>query len=106
MSDLAVERFNIVTVHSNGETYDDLRVKPNGEFCRYREANFAHKEIINQMSESPGSIIAINQELLEACLRMRNQLYAAGYEAEKGSLNPTKCLLAQVESAIAKALGQ
>ena len=51
-------------------------------------------------------LIAAAPELLEACLRMRNQLYAAGYEAEKGSLNPTKCLLAQVESAIAKALGK
>ncbi|MGC8427755.1 hypothetical protein ACP3S8_23745 [Mixta calida] len=50
-------------------------------------------------------LIAAATELLEACLRMRNQLYATGYEAEKGSLNPTKCLLAQVESAIAKALG-
>lgn len=50
-------------------------------------------------------LIAAAPELLEACLRMRNQLYAAGYEAEKDSLNPTKCLLAQVESAIAKALG-
>lgn len=45
-------------------------------------------------------------ELLEACLRMRNQLQAAGYIAEHGSLNPTKCLLAQVETAIDKALGQ
>ena len=52
------------------------------------------------------SLIAAAPELLEACLRMRNQLHAAGYEAEKDSLNPTKCLLAQVESAIAKALGQ
>lgn len=51
-------------------------------------------------------LIAAAPELLEACLRMRNQLYAAGYEAEKDSLNPTKCLLAQVESAITKALGQ
>lgn len=47
MSDLVVKRFNMVTVHSNGETYDDMREKPNGEFCRYREANFSHKEIIN-----------------------------------------------------------
>ena len=51
-------------------------------------------------------LIAAAPELLEACLRMRNQLYAAGYEAEKGSMNPTKCLLAQVEEAIEKALGQ
>lgn len=52
------------------------------------------------------NLIAAAPELLEACLRMRNQLYAAGYEAEAGSIHPTKCLLAQVESAIAKALGQ
>lgn len=51
-------------------------------------------------------LIAAAPELLEACLRMRNQLYAAGYEAEAGSMHPTKCLLAQVEAAIAKALGQ
>lgn len=51
-------------------------------------------------------LIAAAPELLEACLRMRNQLYAAGYEAEAGSIHPTKCLLAQVEDAIAKALGQ
>lgn len=52
------------------------------------------------------ALIAAAPELLEACLRMRNQLYAAGYEAEKGSMNPTKCLLAQVEEAIERALGQ
>lgn len=52
------------------------------------------------------NLIAAAPELLDSCLRMRNQLQAAGYEAEKGSLNPTKCLLAQVEEAIAKALGQ
>lgn len=56
--------------------------------------------------EANGYLIAAAPELLEACLRMRNQLYAAGYEAEAGSMNPTKCLLAQVEVAIAKALGQ
>lgn len=62
-------------------------------------------EVIN--GESPNAnLIASAPELLEACLRMRNQLYAAGYQAEKGSMNPTKCLLAQVEEAIEKALGQ
>jgi len=57
-------------------------------------------------AEANAKLIAAAPELLEACLRMRNQLQAAGYEAEKGSLNPTKCLLAQVEEAIGKALGQ
>ena len=51
-------------------------------------------------------LIAAAPELLDACMRMRNQLYAAGYEAERGSLNPTKCLLNQIESAINKALGE
>ncbi len=56
--------------------------------------------------EANTQLVAAAPELLEACLRMRNQLYAAGYEAEAGSMHPTKCLLAQVEAAIAKALGQ
>ena len=51
-------------------------------------------------------LIAAAPELLEACMRMRNQLYAAGYEAERGSLNPTRCLLNQIEEAINKALGE
>ncbi|MDH1085339.1 hypothetical protein N5C79_02390 [Pantoea brenneri] len=57
-------------------------------------------------NERDMALIAAAPELLETCLRMRNQLYAAGYEAEAGSMHPTKCLLAQVEAAIAKALGQ
>lgn len=45
-------------------------------------------------------------ELLDACLRLRNQLYAAGYESKEKSLNPTEDLLFQTEKAIAKALGK
>lgn len=60
--------------------------------------NVIDRRDVNLMQSAP--------ELLEACLRMRNQLQAAGYEGEKGSLNPTKCLLAQVEEAIERALGQ
>ena len=52
------------------------------------------------------NLIAAAPELLEACMRIRNQLYAAGYEAERGSLNPTRCLLNQIEEAINKALGE
>ncbi|HHL3187118.1 hypothetical protein NO746_000000210 [Citrobacter freundii] len=51
-------------------------------------------------------LIAAAPELLEACLRLRNQLYAAGYESEEKSLNPTKDLLYQTEQAIDKALGK
>ncbi|HDW0515535.1 TPA: hypothetical protein ACNVCI_004648 [Citrobacter braakii] len=52
------------------------------------------------------NLIAAAPELLEACLRLRNQLYAAGYESEEKSLNPTKDLLYQTEQAIDKALGK
>ncbi|MDO8234013.1 hypothetical protein Q5738_10585 [Citrobacter werkmanii] len=45
-------------------------------------------------------------ELLETCLRLRNQLYAAGYESKEKSLNPTEELLYQTEQAINKALGK
>lgn len=62
--------------------------------------------IVNGDQDANGNLVAAAPELLEACLRMRNQLQAAGYEAEKGSMNPTKCLLAQVEESITKALGQ
>lgn len=93
MSDLVVKRFNIVTVHSNGETYDDMREKPNGEFCRYREANFSHKEIINSMAESDAHNQGINKELLtvlQECLEY--------IDCEDAYL--------KAESAIFKALGQ
>nr|WP_154927747.1 hypothetical protein [Pantoea agglomerans] len=63
-------------------------------------------DCLGSTSKANAYLIAAAPELLEACLRMRNQLQATGYEAEKGSLNPTKCLLAQVEEAISKALGQ
>ncbi|MGX9249690.1 hypothetical protein ACWXWI_02000 [Pantoea ananatis] len=65
-----------------------------------------HRELNPTEYKANSHLIAAAPELLEACLRMRNQLYAAGYEPEENSLNPTKCLLAQVEFAIAKALGQ
>lgn len=51
-------------------------------------------------------LIASAPELLEACIRMRNQLYAAGYDSKEKSLNPTEELLWQTEQAIAKALGK
>lgn len=98
MSDLVVKRFNMVTVHSNGETYEDMREKPNGEFCRYREANFSHKEIINSMTESDAHNQGINDELLEALQEM-----VESYQYEAPMENPS---LLKARAAIAKALGQ
>lgn len=60
MKDLIAQRYNIVTVHSNGETFDDLREKPNGMFCYYREANESHKEILAEHGEP------VNESLIEA----------------------------------------
>lgn len=51
-------------------------------------------------------LIAAAPDLLEACLRARNQFYAAGYEPKAGSMNPVECLLAQLIAAISKALGE
>ncbi|WP_426785838.1 hypothetical protein ACP3TB_21575 (plasmid) [Rahnella variigena] len=51
-------------------------------------------------------LISASPELLEACLRSRNQLYAAGYDSKEVSLNPTEELLFQLESAIKKALSK
>ncbi|EAW6334755.1 hypothetical protein FGE58_24775 [Salmonella enterica] len=49
-------------------------------------------------------LIAAAPELLEACLRARSHLFAAGYEPEEGSMNPNSCLLAQLIRVIEKAL--
>lgn len=51
-------------------------------------------------------LISAAPDLLEACLRLRNQLYAAGCDSKENSLNPTEDLLFQTEQAIAKALGK
>lgn len=51
-------------------------------------------------------LISAAPELLEVCIRMRNQLYAAGYDSKEKSLNPTEELLHQTEQAINKALGK
>ena len=77
--------------------YDDELIGVYSESCRF---------VCDVTDKDNGILIAAAPELLEACMRMRSQLYAAGYEAERGSLNPTKCLLNQIESAINKALGE
>lgn len=95
MSDLVVKRFNMVTVHSNGETYDDMREKPNGEFCRYREANFSHKEIINSMAESDACNQGVNEELLDLVQRAngKNGCHTVAWQEK-------------AKEVLAKALGQ
>ncbi|MEN4908946.1 hypothetical protein [Rahnella bonaserana] len=62
--------------------------------------------ISNGSEDENGRLITAAPVLLEACLRSRNQLYAAGYESKEVSLNPTEELLFQLESAIKKALGK
>ena len=57
-------------------------------------------------SKANKALITAAPELLEACLRLRNQLYAAGYDSKENSLNPTEDILFQTEKAIAKALGK
>lgn len=58
------------------------------------------------VQEANSHLISAAPELLEACIRMRNQLYAAGYNGKEKSLNPTEELLWQTEQAIDKALGK
>ncbi|MFW0857006.1 hypothetical protein QMS86_13920 [Cronobacter dublinensis] len=60
MEDLIVQRYDIVTVHRHGEMSDELREKPNGNFCYYKEANESHKEVLAEYSEP------VNESLLEA----------------------------------------
>lgn len=100
MKDLVVQRYNIVTVHRNGETFDDLREKPNGMFCYYREANESHKEILAEYSEP------VNEELLEALQDMlsgwkyireqHGDLYGVGWDRAQD----------KAQAAISKALGE
>ena len=45
-------------------------------------------------------------ELLECCLRIQALLRQAGVESKAGSLNPVEDNAAQIDAAIAKALGQ
>lgn len=61
--------------------------------------------ILNGSEDDNGRLITAAPILLEACMRSRNQLYAAGYESKEVSLNPTEELLFQLESAISKAIG-
>lgn len=100
MKDLIVQRYNIVTVHSNGETFDDLREKPNGMLCYYKEANESHKEILAEYSEP------VNEELLEALQDMlsgwkyireqHGDLYGVGWDRAQD----------KATAAISKALGE
>ncbi|MCE1970813.1 hypothetical protein LWT57_12400 [Enterobacter cloacae] len=60
----------------------------------------------SEEAKANGKLALAAPDLLEACLRARNQFYAAGYEPKAGSMNPVECLLAQLIAAISKALGE
>ncbi|WP_275262436.1 hypothetical protein [Citrobacter braakii] len=66
----------------------------------------AHLQLSDEEQSANAHLIASAPELLEVCIRLRNQLYAAGYESKEKSLNPTEELLHQTEQAINKALGK
>lgn len=74
----------------------------NGEHCIDHICNC---EVVNGVSIA-GQLVSAAPEMLQACIRLRNQLYAAGYESKEKSLNPTEDLLYQTEQAINKALGK
>ncbi|ECH0841174.1 hypothetical protein FPF80_01055 [Salmonella enterica subsp. enterica] len=100
MKDLIVQRYNIVTVHRNGEMYDELREKPDGKFCYYKEANESHKEVLAEHGEP------VNEELLEALQDMlsgwkyireqHGDLYGVGWDRAQD----------KAMAAISKALGE
>lgn len=93
MKDLIVQRYSIVTVHGHGETHDELREKPNGTFCCYKEANESHKEILAEHGES------VNESLLKAL-----QELVFLYEHDEGCRELTEYRRAKI--AISKALGE
>lgn len=83
----------------------------------WREANFAgfilfsHPGMALSGKETEetvanGRLAMAAPDLLEACLQVINQFYAAGYQPKAGSINPIESLLAQLNAAISKALGE
>lgn len=105
MKDLIVQRYNIVTVHRHGEMYDELREKPDGKLCYYKEANESHKEILAECGEP------VNHELLEAlqgymsAVSEMNEAMKDGYNVQ-GAMSALIGWEDMARAAISKALGE
>lgn len=96
MKDLIVQRYNIVTVHRHGEMYDELREKPDGKFCYYKEANESHKEILAERGES------VNELLIEALQALQLLLNSWSNGSSKDISNAER----KARAVISKALGE
>lgn len=91
-------------VNSNGERTGVFIAKTGGGIVGQSYINCTVYDL--EASLRNARLMAAAPDLLEACLRARNQFYAAGYEPKAGSMNPAECLLAQLIAAISKALGE
>ncbi|ECC9542397.1 hypothetical protein DTG28_22235 [Salmonella enterica subsp. salamae] len=96
MNDLIVQRYNIVTVHRHGEMYDELREKPDGKFCYYKEANESHKEILAERWEP------VNKLLIEALQALQLLLNSWSNGSSKDISNADR----KARAVISKALGE
>ncbi|WP_143338595.1 hypothetical protein [Cronobacter sakazakii] len=84
---------------------DELREKPNGKFCYYKEANESHKEVLAEYSEP------VNESLLEAlqgymsAVKDMSEAMKDGYNVQ-GAISALVGWEDMARAAIAKAIGE